>query len=287
MQEKIKVSCVIGTKDAEYDIRRCIDTVRWADEIVVVDDFSSDRTVEIALSYTDKVFRRKMEGYPAQMSFAVKEASNDWVLVLDADERVTPALRDEILSVLEAGPAHCGYMMRRLNYFLGREIRYSGWYGQDNLKLFDRRKVVYEMKTKYIVNMRVSGTLGHLRNDLVHHTCRSLYDYFKRMNLWSSLDAEDLINKGVRINSFNGAYYFFIKPAAVFLRKYFLMRGYKDRFAGFLISVFSGCVYFMSHAKVIRRQHMGHERRWRFMQIAWKNDPIQKGEIKYREKEIF
>jgi glycosyltransferase involved in cell wall biosynthesis len=279
-----KVTCIVGAKNAENDIDHCLESVKWADEIIVIDDFSADRTLEIAREYTDKVFQKKMDGYPEQIGFAVNKASNRWVLVLDADERVTPQLKNEILKILSSPITVSGFLLRRLNNFEGRQIKHCGWYEKDNLRLFNKEEAIYDFRLKYLVTMHISGLLGTLDNDLVHYTCRSLYDYFKRINLWSSLNAEDLLSKGVHINYFNSAYYLLLKPCAVFFIKYFLKAGYMDGFPGFLICSLSGITYFLSYMKLWIRQ--GSEKDKTARKIIWRNDPILANKIIYTEKEL-
>jgi len=249
-----KVSCIVGTKNAEADIKDCLESVDWADEIIVVDDFSVDRTVEIARQYTDKVFQKKLTGYTEQKDFALQKTSFRWVLSLDADERVTPQLKEEILEKLAKPDNFSGFLFRRLNIFLGRKVKHCGWYVTDNLRLFNKEKIGYDLDMKYLESMKVSGQLGLMKNDLLHYTCRNLFDYFNRINLWSSLNSQDLINKGLCITLWNGLFYFILKPLAVFLRKYFLKAGYRDGMVGFLICGLSAITYFLSYAKAWEAQ---------------------------------
>jgi glycosyltransferase involved in cell wall biosynthesis len=254
MSSKEKISCIIGTKNAEKDIKDCLEAVKWCDEIIVVDDFSTDRTIEFARQYTDKVFQKHFRGYAEQKDFALQKTSNQWILSLDADERITPQLKDEILEKLSKSPEFSGFLFRRMNIFLGREVRHCGWYEADNLRLFNKEKVKYDLSLKYLEPMSVSGQLGVMKNDLLHYTCRSLDDYLKRVNLWSSLNAEDLFNKGVNINPLNSIYYFIFKPLAVFFQKYIFKSGFKDGFVGFLICGLSSITYFISYAKLWEKQ---------------------------------
>jgi glycosyltransferase involved in cell wall biosynthesis len=277
-----KVTCVIGTKNSEADIKDCLESAKFLDEIVVIDDLSIDKTVALARQYTDKVIERKLTGYPEQMDAAIQAAGNRWILILDADEVITPELRDEINRKMSSQPGDSGFFLRRLNFFLGREIRHCGWYEKNNLRLFDKEKINYDLSMKYLVRMNISGTLGELDNDLLHFTCKDLYSYFKRMNLWSSLNTEDLIDKGYRITLVNSVYYFFFKPLAIFLYKYFLKLGFMDGFEGFLICAFSSFTYFLSYVKLSRRQKMSMRRvLWR---NPWGNDPVFPGKKRFTEK---
>jgi glycosyltransferase involved in cell wall biosynthesis len=254
MAYREKISCVIGTKNAERDIRECIEAVKWVDEIIVLDDYSSDRTLEIARQYTDKIYQKKMTGYTEWRDFGLQKASYRWVMPLDADERVTPQLRDEIIEKLSRPEEFSGFLFRRLNIFLGREVRHCGWYEASTLRLFNKEKVSYDPRLKYLESMKVTGSLGFMRNDLLHYTCRSLESYINRVNVWSGLNTQDLITKGYRITALNSVVHFVIRPCAVFLQKYFLKSGYRDGFAGFAIASLSAVTYFLSSAKLWEAQ---------------------------------
>jgi len=256
-----KISCTVGTKNAENDIRDCLEAVKWADEIIVIDDFSTDRTVEIARQYTDKVFQKKMVGDPEQRDFAIRQASHRWILSLDADERVSPQLRDEILEKLSHPAGFSGFYMRRLNIFLGRPVRHCGWYEVNNTRFFNKEKAKYDITLKYCMRMERSGPMGALKNDLLHYTCRNLQDYFNRVNIWSTLNTKDLIAKGKRVTCLNSPYYLILKPAAVFFYKYFFKSGYLDGFEGFLICAISAITYFISYAKLWESQNVARDKR--------------------------
>ncbi|MDP2906075.1 MAG: glycosyltransferase family 2 protein, partial [Candidatus Omnitrophota bacterium] len=133
-----KITCIIGTKNSEADIKDCLESAKFLDEIIVIDDFSTDQTVDIARRYTDKVFQHKLTGYPEQMNYALQQAANRWVLVLDADEVITAELQDEIRKKRTTPFAKNGYLLRRLNIFLGKEIKHCGWYEKNNLRFFDK-----------------------------------------------------------------------------------------------------------------------------------------------------
>jgi glycosyltransferase involved in cell wall biosynthesis len=252
-----KISCIVGTKNAQKDIGPCLEAVKWADEIVVIDDFSTDRTLEIARQYTDKIFQKKLEGWDEQRAFGIEKTTYDWVLALDADEIVTPKLQEEIKQKLRNTEGKSGFRIRRLNIFLGKEVKHCGWYKATVVRLFNKKKVRYNLNFKYQEVQEIDGPLGVMENDLIHYTCRSLEDYLNRVNLWSTLNTRDLVTKGIRITSFNSVYYFIFKPAAVFFQKYFLKAGYRDGFVGFLICALSGVTYLISYAKLWEIQRKG------------------------------
>ncbi len=138
MKNKNKISVTIITGNEEDNIRECLESVKWADEIIVVDSESSDKTVEIAKEYTDKVFIHKWEGYASQKNYALNLATNDWILSIDADERVTPDLAEEMIN--SSLDQHNGYKIRRENYFIGKKITGCGWGNDYQVRLFKKNR---------------------------------------------------------------------------------------------------------------------------------------------------
>ena len=251
-----KISCIVGTKNAERDIRECLESVRWADEIIVVDDFSTDRTVEIAGEYTDNIYQQKFVGYAQQRKYALEKTSHRWVLSLDADERITPELREEIMKRLSDTKEHSGFFIRRLNIFLDKAVKHCGWYETNDLCLFDKERIIYDTTLKYLDSKVVVGSIGKLKNDMTHYTCRDISNYMERAKLWASLNAEDLITKKLRITFLTALFYFLFKPPLVFGYKYFIKGGYLDGRVGFLVSAISAYTYFLSYVKVWQKQHI-------------------------------
>lgn len=249
-----KLSCIVGTKNAQDIVGDCLEALIWADEIIIIDDYSTDRTLEICRRYTNKIFQHRLCGWNEQRDFAVRQCSFNWVLALDADEIVTSKLKDEIRQRLADPGGKSGFLLKRLNIFLGRKIKHCGWNEANNLRLFDKRKVQYNLAYQYREVMDTKGALGVLRNELIHYTARSLEDYISRMNRWSGLDAQDLSAKGERISFLNAPAYFLIKPLAVFFYKYFIKAGFLDGFAGFEVCALSAVTYLASYAKLWEAQ---------------------------------
>ena len=254
-REREKISCIVGTKNAEIDIGECLESIKWADEIVVVDDFSTDHTIKIAKKYTDNIYQQKFVGYAQQRQYALGKTSHRWVLSLDADERITPGLREEILERLSNTGENNGFFIRRLNIFLGKAVRHCGWYETDNLRLFNKEKTTYDTTFKYLDPKVVAGSIGELENDMIHYTCKDIRNYMERVKVWASLNAEDLVTKKLRITFLTAPFYFLFKPALVFGHKFFLKGGYSDGRVGFLISLISAYTYFLSYVKVWQKQH--------------------------------
>jgi len=241
------ITATIITRNEEGNIRRCLESLDWADEIVVVDDLSTDRTVEICREYTDRVFLRRMDGFGEQKQYAVEQATHDWIFSIDADEFVSDELRASILRKKEEGFDCDGYEVFRRTEYLGRWIYDCGWY-VPILRLFNRRAGQFN-DNKVHEMVIVDGRVGRLEGDLIHHTYRDIAHHIEKFNQFTSLDAQIVDNKGIVLRPTNYLWYFVVKPFLAFLRKYVVLKGYKDGVHGFLISVFTGMIVFIMHVK--------------------------------------
>ena len=246
------LSVVILTKNEEDRIRNCLESVKWADEIIIVDDCSADRTVEICREYTDKIFRKKLSNFSLQREFGAGKATGTWILRLDADEVVTPALREDIAGVLKNGTDCDAFMIYRANFYLNKKIRYCGWFLRAAL-LLRRGKCSYDGRIVH-EDVVVHGKTGNLDNMILHYSYRKLSDHFSKMDLYTSYGAEELWIKGVRMHIFNYPFYFFIKPVLVFFRKYIMMQGFREGMRGVFISVITAFIVFMNYAKLWEKQ---------------------------------
>ncbi len=232
-----RLSAVVVTQNEERNIERCLASLRFADEIVVVDAFSEDRTAEIARAFGARVVARKWDGFASQKQFAIGEAGGDWVLLVDADEEASEALAEEVRSVVartepaagnEALPA--GFRIRRSNYFLGEPMRFGPWGNDYTLRLFRRglgsiaAKPVHE-------GVHVNGDVGALEGPLFHHTHQTLTESFRRLNRYTTLEAAERVGRR-RI----GLIDVIIPPFGVFLRYYIIGRCWKAGTRGFLLS---------------------------------------------------
>jgi len=246
-----KLSVTIISFNEENNIKECLESVKWADEIIVVDSESKDRTVEIAREYSSKVITKKWEGFSTQKSFALKNTSNEWVLSIDADERVTPGLKEEILTLLSENAGCDGYYIPRRNFFLGKEIKTCGWYPDHQLRLFKKSKTVVDSR-KVHEGFLVTGNCGNLKNDLIHLTHNNLHEVFKKINEYSSLEAEELYTakKAKPIN-------IFINPIAGFLSHYFHRKGYKEGVYGLMVSLIHAATKMMTYMKIWELQNKG------------------------------
>lgn len=223
------ISVIIITKNEEINIEECLKSVEWADEIIVVDSESSDRTVGIAGKYTDKVFVRKWEGYSKQKKYALSLARNEWVLSLDADERVSPQLKEEIQKGFDA--EFDGFRISRKNYFLGKHITGCGWDNDFQLRLF--RKSRTDITDNLVhESFFVNGKIGQLSSRIIHYSYRTLKDAITKMNNYSTLEAEQKY-KDKKVSPVD----FIIHPMSAFFQYFFVRRGYKDGKYGLMVSL--------------------------------------------------
>ncbi len=244
--EKISVIIIAGKE--EKNIAECLESVRWADEIVVVNSESKDRTAEIARQFTGKVFLRKWDGYASQKNYSLQQASNEWVLSLDADERVSPELREEI-SNLDLSKVDGFYVPRR-NYFLNKVIRSCGWSPDYQLRLFRKSKTKLTNRQVH-EGFVVDGEKGYLKSELIHYTHTSIASTVEKVNEYSSLEAEE---KSLRIKM-NGAK-IFVKPIWEFFHHFIIRRGFTDGVHGLMVSIIHAMTKTQVYMKIWEMQNI-------------------------------
>src|SRR4030095_15225289 len=242
----MKISAIVITKNEEKNIRECLDSLKWADEIVVVDSNSEDKSREIASSYTTRVFNIDDESVTNKWKHALKMAFNNWVLMIAADERVTPELQNEILHLEEPGKYN-GYYINRKNYYLGKWIKHSGLYPDFSIRLFKKDssaiidRVVHEA-------VEVKGECSRLNENILHFTSRNVEDIIKKANYFSSLEAEENFARNKKITKI-GVY---THGISAFLRMYISRKGFMDGMEGFLVGFSYAFVNFLSHLKLLK-----------------------------------
>lgn len=242
------LSAVLITKNAAGQLAECLASVAFCDEILVVDSASDDATVDIAKRHGARVIETDWRGFGRQKQFAVEQASHDWVLCIDADERVSERLRASIGDAL-AAPAAAGYRFARRNRFMGRYLRHGEGYPDWNLRLFDRRSARWstdEVHEKVIAG----GSVGTLPGDLLHESAESLETYLAKQNRYSTLAAEAALTRGERATALQ----LLLSPALRFIKFYFLRRGLLDGLPG-LVHILVGCAAsFAKYAKMLAFQ---------------------------------
>jgi glycosyltransferase involved in cell wall biosynthesis len=267
MQPKLSVAII--TFNEEQNIRRTLESVKWADEIVVVDSGSTDRTVEICREYTGQVIHQDWLGFSGQKNFAIDKTTGDWVLSLDADEPIEPALADEIRVIISSQNALDGYRIPRRTFFLNTEIRHGGWYPDRNLRLFKKGRAHYEERAVH-ESIKIEAPVGHAKNAILHYVHRDIASYLSSINRYSSLGAAVMAEKG--INRFKTSWFnLLFRPAATFLYRYVFRLGFLDGKHGLVLNLFHAYYVFakyakawemkLSHENTVRQQFPGTRRR--------------------------
>lgn len=240
-----RVSVVVVTLNEEERLRACLESVAWADEIVVVDAESHDKTAQIAREFTDRVLVRPWPGFAAQKNFGLEQATGEWLLSLDADEEVSAELRDEVKARLDAAASVDGYAVPRRNVFLGQWIRHGGLYPDWQVRLFRRGRGRFVARDVH-ESVQVDGPIGRLAGHLVHRSYRDLSDFFERANRYSTLAAQDLLRRGRTAR----ARELLLRPVARFVSMYVARGGFLDGRKGLLLAALYAYYVFMRTAKV-------------------------------------
>jgi len=256
----MKISVILATFNEEKNIKACLESVKWADEIVVVDGTSSDKTVEIAKEYTDKIFVRENPlMFHKNKQYAIEKATGDWILYLDADERVTPELREEILKTIKSSRSRLrlaedrqinGFWVPRKNIIFGKWIKHTGWWPDYQLRLFKRGKAYLPCESVH-EQPKLSGKAGYLKNPLVHYNYQTISQFIFKLNtLYTENDKNVFLAEGKKIN-WQDAIRF---PANEFLRRFFKQKGYKDGLHGLVLSLLQSFSALVTFAKIWENQ---------------------------------
>jgi glycosyltransferase involved in cell wall biosynthesis len=240
-----RISAIIITRNEEKNIGPCLESLSFVDEIVVVDSNSDDRTVPIARKYTQKVYDFEWKGFGETKQYALEQTSHDWVLWLDADERISPELASEIKSTLEKESPFSGYRMPRKAFFLGRWMRHGGWYPGYVVRLFRKEKGRFDSANVH-ERLHVDGPVGMLNAPILHYTDDSIQHYYEKFNRYTSLAAEELVKRGKRYSMLD----LLFRPGFMFLKMYLFKAGFLDGLEGLQLAVFSSNYVFTKYAKL-------------------------------------
>lgn len=230
---KPKITGLIITLNEERNIKSVIENLHFVDEIIVLDSYSSDQTVEIIKSFPHvKLYQNKFENFTDQRNLALTYAENEWVLFLDADERITPKLKAEILTEIQKPETADAYFFKRKFKFKNKNLNFSGWQTDKNVRLFKKSKAIYTKERLVHEILSVDGQIKTLKNKLIHYSYLDYKSYKAKMISYAHLKAQELHQKGVKPNYF---YHFLIKPAYRFLHSYFIRLGILDGKKGIII----------------------------------------------------
>jgi glycosyltransferase involved in cell wall biosynthesis len=244
------ISAALITYNEELNITEALQSLSWADEIVVVDSGSKDATLDICRRFTDRILHRDWTGYVDQKNFAAEQAKNDWIFSLDADERPSPELCAEIRELSEKGFSKPGYNVPRVAFFMGRWIRHGDWYPDYQLRLFDRRHGKWKGGRVH-ESVKIGEKPGFLNGEIYHFTYRSFSDYLGRLETYSSLAALDYQQQGKSATPLK----LLGNPIAAFIKSYLLKRGFLDGMPGFTVAVMGVVSVFFKYAKLYELKH--------------------------------
>jgi glycosyltransferase involved in cell wall biosynthesis len=242
----MKITATVITFNEEHNIAKALESLSWADEIIVVDSQSTDRTVEIARQFTDRVFVRPWPGYSAQKNFAAEHARNDWIFSLDADERISPELAEEIKKLKLSDLLElAAFEMPRLTLYLDRWIKHSGWHPDYKLRLYDRKRARWRGDFVH-ESLDVNGHVKRIDGEILHYTVRNASEHHLRMDRYTTLAAEQLFSQGKHVSLGS----LLLSPAAVFLRSYIFKLGFLDGIPGLAIARFAAHYEFLKNLKL-------------------------------------
>lgn len=242
-----ELSVVVITFNEERNIGRCLKSIRWADEIIIVDSFSTDRTIEIARGYTSMIVQHEFDGDIPQRERGFAAAKGDWLMYIDADEEASEQLEQEVRTVINSPDARGGYYVSRKVSILGQWILHGGWYPDPSFRLF-RRSAYVALPAEVHGGFAVNGTTGRLDSELYHYTYASLEEYLRKMNAYTSLQVSNKLREDPQRSA--GVRKIVLSPLSHFVRKFFFQQGYKDGILGFILAVFGSIYTLALYAKL-------------------------------------
>lgn len=250
-----KITAIIPTFNEEIHIKEAIESVLWCDEIIVVDSFSTDRTAELVRKYPQvRLLQHEYEHSAAQKNWTIPQASHPWIFLLDADERPTSELVDEIKRVIKDETNTTAFWIYRRNHFMGKRINYSGWQSDKVVRLFKRDECRYQNKHVH-AEIETSGKIGTLKHKIIHYTYKDLTSYLKKADRYTTWGAIDRYCKFEKSGRRIGLPYIFFRPFGRFLRHYFWRLGILDGTHGFVVSALAAYNVFIRAVKIWRLQN--------------------------------
>ncbi|HMQ46332.1 MAG TPA: glycosyltransferase family 2 protein [Saprospiraceae bacterium] len=242
------LSVILTTHNEAHNIGEALESVKWADELLVVDSFSEDNTVAIAKNYTDRVYQRVYKGPADQKNWIIPQASHEWILLLDADERISPELKKEIQRWLAADDIpYDAFWIGRKNYFLGKEIRFSGWQGDQVVRFFRRDICRYNDKRVHEEIITEGIRVGFLKNKMLHYTFKDSTHFLEKIHRYAEWSAQDHEASTTKVN----AYHLLLKPLFRFFKHYILKWGFLDGRTGLIVSSIMAWGVFLRYLKMV------------------------------------
>ena len=243
-----KLSVTIITKNEEENIERCLRSIKWADEIIVVDSGSTDNTIAICNNYKCKVYSINWLGFGKTKQYAVDRTSNEWVFSIDADEEVTPELKSSILEVLQKNPQTAGFRTSRRSFYVDKWIKYSGWKKDAPLRLFRKSKGGFNKKEVH-ESIEVNGKISSLKGKMLHYTYPTIASHIEKMNRYAELNISKQYKPGKRYSVLGAI----IRGKWKFTKMYFFQGGFLDGRTGFILAVNSAFGVYLKYIKLWER----------------------------------
>ncbi len=239
-----KITAIIPTLNEEIHIEAAIKSVSFADEIIVIDSYSTDNTVSLAEKHKVKIIKRKFDDFSSQKNYAIVQAKHPWIYILDADERVTPAVEKEILEAVKNPKDKVGFYVRRSFYFAGKKIKYSGWQRDKVIRLFLKENCKYSGVVHETI--KTSGELGFFKNKIDHFGYKNYNHFISKIHQYGELKAKELHTKGKTVNAFH----VLIKPPFRVFTHFVLRKGFLDGYAGLMLSITQGYAVLTRYIKL-------------------------------------
>ena len=239
-----KITAIIPTLNEEIHIEAAIKSVQFADEIIVIDSYSTDKTVVLAEKHNVKIIKRKFDDFSSQKNFAIDQAKHPWIYILDADERVTPEVEKEILKAVQNPKDKVGFYVRRCFYFVGKKIKYSGWQRDKVVRLFLKKDCRYQGIVHETI--KANGELGFFKNKIDHFGYKDYNHFISKIHQYGELKAKELHEKGKTVNAFH----LLVKPPFRVFSHFVLKKGFLDGYVGLVLSITQGYAVLTRYIKL-------------------------------------
>lgn len=244
------ISVTVICKNEEKNIRRCLESAKWADDIIIIDSGSTDKTLEIAKEYTENIEVIEWNGYSHARKIALQKVKTEWVLPLDADEEITNGLKDEIIDVIKSGNQEInGYKIPRKSFFLNKWIKHCGWYPGYQMRLC-RTKFTSVAERLVHEGYIIEGKTGYLKNDINHYTVNSIYEFTAKINEYSTLQAIEKVRR--KKVGFKEIYF---NNIIAFYKHFIFKRGFLDGVHGLMVSMFDLITNVLTYMKIYELQN--------------------------------
>jgi glycosyltransferase involved in cell wall biosynthesis len=242
-----KLSAIVITLNEESNIKDCLGSLKWADEIIVVDSKSKDKTAEIAKEFTDKVFVSEKKSFSDKKNFAIEKAAGDWIFWIDADERVTGTLENEIKIAVENPDENIkAYKINRKSFFINKFIKHCGWYPDYGIRLFKKSAGIKFSDVRVHEKLVYNGQIFRLKSELLHYTDMTFEHYISKLNSYSSSSALDLLDNGKKSSILD----IIFRPVFTFIKMYFFKLGLLDGYTGLVLCTLSSVHVFVKYSKL-------------------------------------